>query len=479
MPLTTNAMAWLEARNLDPEIATRYGVESYTTRSGEAIGFSYMLAGEHVNTKFRALGAKEFWMAPEGMLCLWNAPTLEDHTLRRSTPLIVTEGEIDALTAIQCGFPHVVSVPNGAPASDGGEAGKRYAWLDIHGRLMDHREIILAVDGDDAGARLRRDLEIRFGRSRCRWVQYPEGCKDLNDALQAHGADEVVRLLTTAPWCKIDGLYRLEDLPPEPDHEVMRTGMPQLDPHYKIRVGELTVISGIPNSGKTEWACALACSMAMKHGLRVAIGSFEDHARSSLVPRLTRWHRGVNATLGTLGDRHAAERWVGERFAFIVPDPDSEEPSDIRWLIERCKAAVIRHEARLVVVDPWNEIEHDKPDGMPLTEYIGHALRALKRFARNYDVHLIVVAHPSKAVAQKARDGQGMTAYDIADSAHWVNKPDAIIIIERDGDSSLTAVRVKKIRFQRDIGRPGTVHMAFNSELGRFEAAAAPEEIKS
>jgi len=40
-----------------------------------------------------------------------------------------------------------------------------------------------AVDGDPPGAALLADLALRLGKSRCRWLRYPAGCKDLNDVL--------------------------------------------------------------------------------------------------------------------------------------------------------------------------------------------------------------------------------------------------------------------------------------------------------
>lgn len=470
MAISERGSLWLAERGLDQEIASRYGVESFETPSGEAIGFSYMLDGEHVNTKFRALGDKRFWMSEGGTLCFWNANTLADRTLAEHSSLVITEGECDALAAIQCGFPHVVSVPNGAPPSDAGEA--RYAWLDQHLASVTHKSVVLATDDDGPGRRLCRDLIARIGRERCQWAKYPKGCKDLNQVLLEHGPEAVVRCLSSATWCKIDGLYTVDTLPPEPDHDIMETGMPGLDALYKIRVGELTVVSGTPNSGKTEWVQALACSMADKHNLRVVLASFEDLPRTTMLPRLSKWKSG-NRNLSA-----DSEDWLREHFQFVVPDHDGEEAPDLIWLIQRIKAAVIRHEARLVVIDPWNEIEHIRPPEMTVTEYIGEAIRRLKAFARNYDVHIIVVAHPAKGITQKIREGHGLSLYDISDSAHWANKPDCGVIIERDFDTDIATVHVKKIRHQPIIGKVGQCHMSLNAVNGRFESAPAPAEIK-
>ena len=54
------------------------------------------------------------------------------------------------------------------------------------------REIILATDGDGPGQILRDELALRLGRSRCKYLSYPSGTKDINDVLDQNGHDGVV-----------------------------------------------------------------------------------------------------------------------------------------------------------------------------------------------------------------------------------------------------------------------------------------------
>lgn len=69
---------------------------------------------------------------------------------------------------------------------------------------------------------------------------------------------------------------------------------PRLPPHalplsQKVAPGELTLVTGVPNSGKSEWLDALAARLALAHGWRAAVCSLEkrprDHARQ-LVEKL-------------------------------------------------------------------------------------------------------------------------------------------------------------------------------------------------
>jgi len=133
---------------------------------------------------------------------------------------------------------------------------------------------------------------------------------------------------------------------------------------------------------------------------------------------------------------------------------------------------VLRDGVRMLVIDPWNEIEHARKRDETMTEYTGRAIRQLKRFARLYSVAVVVVVHPSKEVG---RDGKSRrpTLYDIADSAHWFNKPDHGVIVDRpDANTSESVIRIAKCRFE-ETGERGEVKMKFDRVTSRFEMLTA------
>jgi hypothetical protein len=43
--------------------------------------------------------------------------------------------------------------------------------------------------------------------------------------------------------------------------------------------GELTIVTGLPNSGKSEWIDALAVNLARREGWRIALCSMENSAK--------------------------------------------------------------------------------------------------------------------------------------------------------------------------------------------------------
>ena len=291
--LTPLHARFLEGRKIDPETATRYGVGS-TMRSdiGEAIAFAFIEGGKVVNHKYRGKG-KAFRQDKDAVKCFWNHDAILDPALRDgSQRLIITEGEMDALSAIECGYPLTVSVPDGAPAiakDDPIDPDTDLKFSFVHrawDALKAVKQIVLAVDDDPAGKALAAELVRRLGAARCLFVTYPEGCKDLNEVLMQHGAAGVTRVINGAKLWPVKGLYRLSDYPDLGNLVTYETGWPMMDRWLKLYMGEFMVVTGIPNHGKSAWLNALAMNMAKLHGWNIGIGSFEARVKPFLRAQL-------------------------------------------------------------------------------------------------------------------------------------------------------------------------------------------------
>lgn len=204
--LTDRALKWLSKRKLDAEAADRHGLSSVKRGAGEWIEIPFKREGKIVNRKFRRIDKKEFSQDKGGTRCAWNEDCLRDSSL--DGPLLITEGELDALAAIQTGHLRTISAPAAPPETHQDKPGARfYAWVDdIVPMIKDVKEIILGCDADDAGARLLHDLSRRLGRGRCKFLQYPVDCKDLGDALQKFGDRALRRLFRVQRFWKCQGL---------------------------------------------------------------------------------------------------------------------------------------------------------------------------------------------------------------------------------------------------------------------------------
>lgn len=481
----------LMSRGIDPETVARLGI--YTGKSvqsetgetsvipddtGNIVVFPFIERGHTVAEKYRAAG-KKFWQRKDGRRTFWNADVLDDPALE-SFPLIITEGEIDALTAIDCGFPLTVSVPDGAPAVRDGEDPEELEDVDPERErdgkfefVWNNRErikrigrFILAVDNDAPGRRLAAELVRRLSASRCMFVTYPEGCKDLNDVLRQYGRDAVTKCLNEARPYPVKGLYRLSDYPDVGEPKTYSTGWADVDDCLKLWLGELMVVTGIPGHGKSTWVMNLCTNLAREHGWVCAVASFEIPTVPALRYKLRlaitgegkeRWNRHL------IDD---ADRFIQDHFVFIDDDPTGggDEDLTLEWLLDRAADAVLRDGIKVLVIDPWNEVEHARPKNESETQYVNRALRSIRRFALRYDVLAIVVVHPTKDVG---RDGASRvpTLYDCEGSAAWFNKPDHGVVIDVPNPvQNETVVWVKKARFSWS-GRKGDVTLEYLPEI--------------
>lgn len=472
-----------ERRSISAETAARYAI--YTASRtvdgdivpdsrGNIVVFPFLQHGTAVNEKYRAPG-KKFWQRSGGRRTFWNADALDDPTLESGqNALVITEGEIDALSAIECGFPLAVSVPDGAPPVPEGKepadlepldpssenSGKfEFIWNN-RDRLKRIKRFILAVDNDPPGQRLAAELVRRLSASRCYFVEYPIGCKDLNDVLMQKGYDTVSAVLNAAKPYPVRGLYCLSDYPDAGELQTFRTGWWTLDQCFKPFLGEFIVVTGVPSHGKSSWILHLLVNLGRLHGWSSAVFSPE----MPTVPTLRNTFRDI---LG--GKSPENDAFIEEKFCFIGSDPTGgeDEDFDLDWIIDKAKEAVLRHGIRVLLIDPWNEVEHAKRRDESMTEYIGRGIRALKRFARLHSVIVIVVAHPTKDVVKDGKS-RPLTLYDVDGSAHWYNKADHGLIIDRpNAESNESTIRVAKVRM-RGTGVKGITRMLYDISSARF-----------
>ena len=162
-------MELLEARGLDAELCVRLDLQTASAPDGggDWISIPFVKGGAVVNHKYRRVtkseGGQNFAQDKGGAQVFWNYDAITDPTLAR-VPLVITEGEFDAMASIQSGFARSVSVPGGAPQQAMGDKDSgKYAFVaDSLDDLADVTDIILAVDGDGPGVALMNDEKPRL-----------------------------------------------------------------------------------------------------------------------------------------------------------------------------------------------------------------------------------------------------------------------------------------------------------------------------
>ncbi len=498
--LSANAREWIEDRGLDQDLAQRYGLESRSpagVTDGDWIAIPYYRADRVVNRKYRRLDEKAFAQDKGGAQIFWNESVLNDVGLA-DMPLIVTEGELDALALIQAGFQRTVSVPGGAPAKPQAEnTGRRYKFIEEVLATLDRvGRIILAMDADAPGYALNEDLSTLLGPARCKFVPYPDGCKDANDVLVRFGAARLRQCVEAARWVNVAGVRKLSDYPPGSDGDpvVWRTGLsPAWDKRVGIMPGYTSVWTGIPMHGKTQLLKQVTWTLCEKLEMRAAVASFEetfnrDYKRSALHYLIGRPRGGWPNAGGpwTAEEIETAEKWIEDHIIAIDPHGYADAGSQLEeieptmdWVLHAAQTAIIRHQCRFVVVDPWGEISQSRERGESEHDFIGRSLTRFNRLARSLKAHVAIIAHPKKLESNRDGVWRPPGPYDIAGSSHFFNKPSLGVSIHRDPDldketkeplpgSTRTKIMTWKSKFQDVQGKVGHCYLNFIPRDGRF-----------
>jgi twinkle protein len=250
-----------------------------------------------------------------------------------------------------------------------------------------------------------------------------------------------------------------------------RTGWPSLDKHYTVATGQMTIVTGWPSSGKSEWVDALLINLA-RQGWKFAVFSPENQpVKLHVAKMLEKWSgkpfsTGPTERMSRDDIREYADE-LGQSFCFMEVESGALSPESVLLAAMDWLGATIGK--RGLVIDPWNELEHWRPAGLSETEYISKTLSMIRNFARVNDVHIWIVAHPQKL---KREDGKlpVPTPDTISGSAHFWNKADCAITVWRDladPKSQAVEIHVQKVRFKH-IGRAGIVPLEWDRISGRY-----------
>jgi twinkle protein len=459
-PITPELIETLERRGFEAEAFMKLetGVGHSVQQPG-ALAVPYREGGRIVGLTVHQADTFAMLSRYLDVAAIYNADSLTQADLA-DQPLIITDSPDACWAAMMAGYPRAIAVPSGVPIA---------TIVAKYGKLLEEpREILLCTYADDYGDNLREDLATILGRERCRWVKYPTGCLNLAQALKQSSAKGVQEAVKSAQWYAAPGIYALSELPDPPPNPSFDCGMVGLREHYRLRRGDFCVVSGVPSAGKSSFVNEVTCRMGEKHDWRTVFASFEQRPKPDHRRALRTFHAKKLEVEMNEAERAAADAWIDEHFRFLVPDDDTE--ANLDWLMERMAAAIYRFGAQICVIDPWNELEHVRPRDMTQTEYTGYAIRTLKRYARKHRVHMIVVAHPAKLMRSKDGKYPQPSLYDIADSAHWANKPDIGILIWREGPQAglPTSIVIAKSRYHDEIGRPGVIQGIWNVRTGRY-----------
>lgn len=427
----------------------------------KCIGFNYFVDDELVNTKYRD-AEKHFALVAGAKLTPWNIDGIKD-----TKECILTEGEMDAMSFMAAGRYDVVSVPNGA--------NENMEWLNpfVESHFENKEIIYIAVDTDEKGKMLCKELLRRFGKERCRVVTYGKDCKDANEHLLQYGVESLQLCLLQAPECPLEGVVTVEDVKDEM-YDLFENGLQpglsigydNLDPYLTLETGRVCVVTGIPGCGKSEFMDQIVINMNLKHGWKTAYFSPENlpvqRHYAKLAEKLTgKIFKKGNTSMDEYRD---VCDYLKENVFSIAP----KEGYRVDSILSRARELVRRNGIKMLVIDPYNRLEHQFENGEKETTYISRFLDKLTNFAISTDTLVVLVAHPRKIEKDPITKKFAVPdLYTINGSANFFNKTDYGFAVVRDNDTNQCTIHVQKVKF-RNLGKCGEATFAFNLTNGRY-----------
>lgn len=258
------------------------------------------------------------------------------------------------------------------------------------------------------------------------------------------------------------------------------TGIPEINHLFKWKRGEVTLLSGIGNFGKSEWLKFMTLNKSAVDGTKWAFFSPENFPAHEFYHDYTETVVGANCTPknadGTPNlDRPseeiytAAYNFVSEHFFYIYPKTISPTPE---YIASRFLELIIKEKVDGVIIDPFNQMANDYQGRDD--KYLETFLSECSRFAIKNNVYYLIVAHPHKL--QKDKDTKAYPVpdvFDLAGGAMWNNKMDNIIVFHRpnhhtDVMDRTCEIHTKKIRRQKIVGMKGSIQFDYNRKKRRY-----------
>ena len=480
--------AWMKQNADDPKSEDPKGVEMVP-----AIAYCNYLDGKIINVKFRSVQqhpvtgewSKLFCQvsptkpcAPYGIDSI-NLLRPDAQPIRQ---LIITEGEKDRLTLMTCGFPYVLSIANGASTNIEESHEAFDEWIQQAG------EIIICGDTDRPGRRLVK-LLIEQYQTRAKVTTLPQGKKDISEVYEAFGSREVQRIIAEAQGISDADIYDLS----EHKEDILDIMMGNYDRGYEVGMGGLTdgifhptseggliILTGRPNSGKTDFLNCLMAHLMYHNQKRVAFFSFEKPIKGKHVREIARIALGVRNTEDMDGAESPEEarqenRRVLDFLSEHMVDFDTKTRlPDSNYIIGMMEAMMNRKKQKIdyLVIDPYVFINMTEGGSRATeTEKVRLMLTKLQAWSRTRHIWTVVVAHPRIQYKDGHEAFPPLDIYSVAGSAQWANLADFLLTVNRiskpEEGKMFTIVEMLKVRDQ-EFCHPGKVYYV-RQPCGRYD----------
>ncbi len=454
---TTQAEEYLATRGISVKTMNAYSIRCDGNGN---IMFPFMRDKELVFVKYRPArevnkGEQKSWREKDAEPILLGMDGVD-----YDQPLCICEGEIDCLSLHEANIPNAVSVPSGS---------QEMTWIENCWDFLDNfSKIILCGDNDAPGREMVNALIKRLGSWRCATVTLPDDCKDANDVLCRHGRETLRNAVLSASDVPVIGLVRLADVRPENavSVESVGSGISHLDSDTGgFLMGELSVWTGKRGSGKSTLA-GQALLEAVDQGYRVCAYSGELRAA-----RFQNWidmqaagpdniqmvfsaRRGHEVPIVPQETRDKIHEWYSEMF-FLYDNTVVGTPEE-QGILETFELAVRKYGCRVFLVDNlMTGMDRDIQSEKDYYHSQGMFVGKLVTFAKKYNVHVHLIAHPRK-FGKENRNASIDDGDDVAGSSQITDRADNVFSVRRiqEGPTELKILKNREdgVQFGVPIG---------------------------
>ena len=470
------AIEYLESRGISAEVARRYKITTQTHNENVLVFPFYddqnvLQFVKYRKTNFdKRFDKNKEWCEAETMPILFGMAQCEDFTR-----LVITEGQIDSLSLATCGIKNAVSVPTGALG---------FTWLaNCWDWINKFQEVVVFGDYEKGKITLIETLEKRLQmKVKCVRPQDYLCEKDANDILRKYGKEAIIRAVEGAELRDVKYVKRLatveavnlRDLPK------IRTGIRPLDRVCGgLLRGHVVLLSGKRGEGKSTFMSQLVAeAIEQDNAVFVYSGELPNyHFKNWLDLQIA----GANHICTTRNEYNDEEYYLTEGCvkkinawyydkAFIF-DNSAVSDDEYEGLIKVMVDAICRYDIKLVCIDNLMTAM----DGDPNTDIYRQQstfVKKLEKLAQQYDVAIILVAHPKKSNVAFDND-------TVSGSSDITNAVSFVFNYQRadDGDECDSYLMVTKNRMNGKLMAGDKAIPLYYSEKSK-RISADPNDVK-
>lgn len=431
-----------------------YNVQTYVNKGGEVVkqAYIYPSGGRKIRQVPKAFHTEPGFKTDElfGM---------DKFNSGSSRSVIITEGEVDALSCYQMlsgKFP-VVSLPSASPSKKLWQ-GKAKDWLDSFSK------IILSVDTDDAGNGVANKIASLFPNKVYRIMH--DKYKDANEFLEAGASASYASAFWNAQKYTPQNVWNttqqfLGILSAEDDAKFVPTGITAFDEvALGLMQGHLTVFQAPEGIGKTEFMRYLEYHMLSKYpDTPIAICHLEETKKRGILG-LVSYKLGKNLTRKDLIEEADMQQEVEQavvdltkkenlyQFTISVDEDPMEIMNRIRYFSQACGV-------KYVFFEPIQDLAYSRQTDESIEKWLSALSVQLSRMSAELNVGIVTIAHEND-------DGQIRDCRTIGKRASVVVKLQRDKMSSDDEDRNTTRLLVVKNRPAGTTGHAGL--LSFDSD---------------